>query len=85
MEPMRLLVTDAAELPPRQSSVWLISTLGYFSEFLVMYSDGRAAQSASTIKKLTHRFDSALTLRVISPHAWSISGFLDRHFAIRIR
>ena len=28
MQPRRMLVTDAAELPPRQSSVWLISTLG---------------------------------------------------------
>ena len=28
MQPRRMLVTDAAAQPPRQSSVWLISTLG---------------------------------------------------------
>ena len=28
MQPRRMLVTDAATQPPRQSSVWLISTLG---------------------------------------------------------
>ncbi len=82
---MRLLVTDTAAQSPRQSTAWLIMTLGYFQNFLVMVSYGCEAQRASTIEKLTHRFDSALTLRVISPHAWSISGFLDRHFAIRIR
>jgi hypothetical protein len=85
MEPMRLLVTDAAAQPPRQATAWLIMTLGYFSEFLVMCSDGCAARSISTIEKLTHRFNSALTLRVIGPHACSIPGFLDRHIATSIR
>lgn len=28
MEPMRLLVTDAAAQPPRQATAWLIMTLG---------------------------------------------------------
>jgi hypothetical protein len=28
MEPMRLLVTDAAAQPPRQATAWLITTLG---------------------------------------------------------
>ena len=31
MEPMRLLVTDAAAQPPRQATAWLIMTLGRIS------------------------------------------------------
>ncbi len=85
MERSRLLVTVRAEHGLRQATVSLIMTLGYFQNFLVMYSDGCAARSASTIEMLTHRFDSALTLRVIGPHASSVSGFLDRHIATPIR
>jgi len=33
MEPMRLLVTDAAAQPPRQATAWLIMTLGRPSQY----------------------------------------------------
>ena len=52
MEPMRLLVTDAAAQPPRQATAWLIMTLGrktmkhaqdHFSAIAPQYSRGRIA------------------------------------------
>ena len=57
MQPRRMLVTDAATQPPRQSSVWLISTLGRkIMKFVALYEtttfDGQSFELLAKPAKL---------------------------------
>jgi hypothetical protein len=46
MEPMRLLVTDAAAQPPRQATAWLIMTLGRNMKIIGYWHDADSLRGA---------------------------------------